>query len=118
MIAARGETYELRLFPRKPDSPYEWEKEPSLTFFARPAGQMETRSYRITQGVQGNNDGIYIYCTNLPKEVKVGDKVAFLGKEWTVQTIGFYFDSNLIANAKVFSSEYLEGRCPKGLSLS
>ena len=116
MIVSRGETYQIKIFPRKEDTPYLYESVP-YTFYGRPASQMEKKNYRIQQGVQGNSDGVFIYASNMPSSVKIGDKVEFMGKHWTVQSIGFYFDSSLIVNAGIMSDNYIEERSPKGVSL-
>ena len=117
MIPARGETYELKRFPRKENSPYEFDGAPDITFYGRPASQYEVRNYRIQQGVNGNNDSVFVYCTNLPDTIKPKDKIRYLGKDWTVESIGYYFDNNLIVNARLFSDGYIADRCPKGLNL-
>lgn len=117
MIVARGETYECKRIKRKQDSPYEYEDYPDLTFYARPANQIEKRNYRIQQGVNGNNDSVYLLSSNLPKEIQVGDKIIFLGKVWSVMSFGYYFNENLVLNGKIFSPEYIENRCPKGVNL-
>ena len=116
MIVSRGETYLLKVYPRKEDSPYEYEGNPYV-FYGRPASQLEKKNYRIQQGVEGNSDGVFIYASNMPSSVKIGDKVEFMGKHWTIQSIGFYFDSSLIVNAGIMSDKYIEERSPKGVSL-
>lgn len=117
MITARGETYILQRFPRVENSPYEFSDVPDLTFKGRPASQMEKRTYRIQQGVNGNSESVFVFCTVLPDGVKPKDKIRYLGKEWTVQSVGYYFDSSLVVNAEIFSDSYLADRCPKGLNL-
>lgn len=117
MITARGETYRLERFPRVENSPYEFESAPDVFFFGRPASQFEKREYRIQQGVNGNSDSVFVYCTNIPDSVKPKDKIRYMGKEWTVASVGYYFESNLISNASVFSDGYIADRCPKGLNL-
>lgn len=117
MIVARGETYRLDRYPRLEDSPYEFEKVPDISFFGRPASNVEKRNYRIQQGVDGNSESVYVVCTNLPSNVKPKDRIMFLGKFWSVQSIGFYYEENKVLNGKVFSNDYLVARCPKGLNL-
>jgi len=116
MIVTQGETYQLERLKRK-DNSYEWEDYPDLRFFGRPANTMEKRNYRVQQGVEGNNDGIYVLSSNLPKELAPKDKIRFMGKVWTIASIGYYFDNSRIANASLFSDDYLISLCPKGLSL-
>lgn len=117
MIVARGETYELARFPRVENSPYEYEDAPDIVFFGRPANTLEKKVYRIQQGVNGNSDSIMVYATNLPAEIKPNDKIRFMGKEWSVASIGYYFDSNRIVTARIFDDDYLFKRSPKGLVL-
>lgn len=117
MIVVHGENYELKRIPRKADSPYEWESTPDVIFMGRPAESIEVRNYRIQQGVNGNTDSVFVISSNLPSSIQIGDKIVFLGKEWSVQSVGYYFSQNRIANARLFSEEYLIERCPKGLNL-
>lgn len=116
MLVARGETYELKVYRRKPNSPYEWEDAPYCTFKGRPASQMEKKTYRIQKGVNGNSDSTFVISSNMP-DVKPEDKIIFLGKEWTVENTGYYFDSSLIVNASILSEEQIIDKCPKGVSL-
>lgn len=118
MIVTRGEDYELKRYPRKKDSPYEFDSVPDVVFRGRPAGQSERKTYRVQQGVEGNNDSIYIMSSNLPTGIKPKDRVSFMGKVYSVQSVGYFLDRNLIVNARSFSVEYLESRCPKGVVLA
>ena len=117
MITSRGETYELQRFPRVGNSPYEYEAAPDLIFYGRPASQAEQRNYRIQQGVDGNTDSVFVVCSNLPQEVKPKDKISFMGKDWQVLSVGYYFEQNLVVNGRIFSHKYIADRCPKGLNL-
>ena len=117
MLTTRGETYELKVYKRKPNSAYEYEDNPYIYFRGRPANQIEKKNYRLMSGVNGNSDSVYILATNLPSDISIKDRVYFLGKFWTIESIGFYFDNNLIINGKVFSDEYLIARSPKGIVL-
>lgn len=117
MIVVGNERYIYKVFKRVPNSPYEWEKECSITFRGRPANQLEKKQYRIQQGVNGSSDSIFIISSNIPEGIKEKDKIVFLGKEWTVISIGYYFDSDRIVNPNIMSDEYIERRCPKGLNL-
>lgn len=116
MIVARGETYPLERFKRK-DNSFEWEDFPDIRFFGRPANNMEKRNYRVQQGVEGNTDGVYVLTSNLPKEIQPKDKIKFMGKIWTIASIGYYFDESRVVNASAFSDDYLISLCPKGLAL-
>lgn len=117
MIVVRGERYEFKVYKRKKNSPYEWEENVAFIFYGRPANQMEKRNYRVQKGTNGNSDSIYCICSNLPEELDPKDKVVFLGKEWTVESTGYYFDSSYIVNASVLSDKQIIERCPKGINL-
>ena len=117
MIPTRGENYRMELWKRKENSAYEWEDAPSLVFYGRPAGKVEKKRYRIQKGVEGSSDSVYVVCTNMPSEVKNGDKVHYMGKEWTVESVGYFFDENLVVNPRIMSDEYIAERCPKGMAL-
>ena len=47
MIPTNDEKYELKLFKRKENTPYEWEETPRIIFNGRPANQLEKKNYRI-----------------------------------------------------------------------
>ena len=117
MIPARGENYKMELWKLKENSAYEWEDAPSIIFFGRPAGKVEQRKYRVQKGVVGSTDSTYVVCTRLPEIVKEGDSIVFLGKKWKVESIGYFFDENLIVNPRIMSDEYIASRCPKGMTL-
>ena len=117
MIVVRGETYDFQLVPRKENSAYEYENHPSITFRGRPANSIEKKNYRIQQGVNGNTDSVYVICSNLPNEIKPGDRITFVGKVWTVNSVGYYYEDNRVVNNSIMSNEYLMERCPKGLNL-
>lgn len=117
MITVGNERFTYKVYKRVPNSPYEWEKTPHAIFKGRPANQLEKKQYRIQQGVNGNSDSVFVICTNLPKDVSIKDKVTFLGKEWTVASIGYYFDQSRFVNAGIFNDEYIQARCPKGINL-
>lgn len=117
MIPARGETYYFEVRKRKENSAYEYEENVSFGFFGRPANQIEKKNYRIQKGVNGNTDSVFILSTNLPENIDIKDKVYFLGKEWTVESIGYYFESNRIVNARIMSDKQIADRCPKGINL-
>lgn len=117
MMVTNNEKYILSLYKRKPNTPYEWEDKPSITFRGRPASQVERKMYRIQQGVNGGTDSTYIYVTNLPDIVKEGDKILFNGKEWTVASVGYYFDATRFINPSLMSDEYIAKKCPKGINI-
>ena len=118
MLTTQGETYILELYDLKENSAYEYENKPSIKFKGRPANAKEKRSYRVLKGVNSSNDSVFIYCSNLPKDVKDGDRVKFMGEIWTISSVGYYFVESRIVNASIMSEEYLIARCPKGITLS
>lgn len=117
MIPTNNEHFDFELYKRVKNSPYEYETTPTLVFKGRPANQYETKQYRILKGVHGNSDSIYIYATNLPEKVDVGDHVKYLGKTWVVMSVGAYYDSSHIINPSCLSDEQIYERCPKGVAL-
>lgn len=118
MIAVRGESFILKRYPRKPNSPYEWSDVPDVTFFGRPATPNEIKNYRIQAGVHGSQESVFIYVTNLPKEIQVGDKLTFKGDEWTVQSVGYYYEDTRVVTSHLMSDDYIIERCPKGITLA
>ena len=117
MKVVNNENYIFEAYSRKENSPYEYENIPYATFKGRPANQYEKKNYRIMSGIQGNTDSIYIVATNLPAELNIKDRVKFLGKFWTIESMGFYFENDLLVNPSLMSDKYIEKNCPKGLSL-
>lgn len=117
MIPTNDEKFELKLYKRIKNSAYEYEKVPIIIFKGRPASQIEKKSYRIQKGVNGNTDSVFVKATNLPEDVDIADQVEFLGKVWTVLSVGYYFDASLFVNASCLSENQIIERCPKGLNL-
>lgn len=117
MIVARGENYKLSAYRRKENSPYEWEDSPFVFFKGRPASKIEQSKYRVQKGANGNTDSTYVVASNLPESLKPGDKVEFLGKEWEVESTGYFLEDSRLVNASLFSEEYIIKRCPKGVAL-
>ena len=107
----------MQCYKRIKNSPYQYEDAPSFTFYGRPANTLETKNYRVQKGVNGNTDSQFVVSSNLPEIVDIGDRIKFLGKIWTVQSIGYYFDASRIANYKAFSEEQIIAKCPRGLNL-
>ena len=117
MIPTNNENFEIELYKRDPNSPYTWSDTPLLAFYGRPASQIEKKRYRIQKGVDGGTDSAFIVATNLPTEVNDGDQVIFMGKRWTVLSVGYYFDQSRIVNARCLSEQQIVERCPKGLNI-
>lgn len=112
-----GETYPIALFKHKENSAYEYEEKPLLTFYGRPARPVERNFYSIQQGINGGVDETFIFASTLPAQVEVGDKVFFMGKYRTVQSVGVYLEATRVVNASVMNPEKLIERAPKGITL-
>ena len=117
MIPTNNETYKFTLTKRVKNSAYEYEETPTSVFYGRPANTLETKNYRIQKGVNGNNDSHFIVSSNLPDVVDINDRVLYLGKEWTIMSVGYYFDASRIVNARAFSEEQIIAKCPKGINI-
>lgn len=111
------ETYTIKFLKRKENSPYEYDDKLSKTFKCKIANNQEVRSYRLSLGVNANNESVYIMCSNLPENLKPQDKVLFMGQIKTIESIGYYFQDNGIINAQLFDDEYIKARSPKGITL-
>lgn len=116
-MLSRGEVYTLVLYKRKKNTSYEYEDVPKLTFKGRIAKPIERNFYDIQSGVTGNSDEVYIFSSNLPNEVEVGDRVYHLGKFWTVSSVGVYLEQTRCVNASVFDPKKLIEMSPKGITL-
>lgn len=117
MLVVGNERYILKVYKRVPNSPYEWEPTPSIVFKGRPASQVEKKLYRIQQGAHSGSDSTYVVTSNLRLDIQVEDKIEFLGKEWIVESTGYYFDESRVVNPGVMNEKYIAKRCPKGLTL-
>lgn len=112
------ETYVLKLYKRvRGNSAYEYSETPVLSFKGRPANRLETKFFRIAKGVNSSTNGIMLFCSNLPNEVEIDDRVEFMGKIMLVKNIGFFYNDNNVQNAGIFSNDYLALRSPKGITL-
>jgi len=131
-INPNNETYELLLIKKdEGNTPFNYGQEdvivdgslvgethnPMIKFKGRPANSTEKKAYRISKGIQGTNTGVMILCSNLPDIADIGDRVVFLGQNYTIQSIGNYIDKNKVVNGGIFSSDYLNARSPKGITL-
>lgn len=112
-----GETLELEVVRRKENSPYEYSNVSIGTFKGKVAGTKETKSYHITSGVNGNIGSMFLICSNLPTDIKVGDIVKVMGESKVVNSVGYYCEKTNIINNSLFSNEYLIAKCPKGLNI-
>lgn len=116
-LTANNENYELKLVPVAKNSSYQYEQDNSVVFYGRPANNKEKRNYRIQAGVHGSNESVYIVSSSLPEKIKPGDRVYFLGEKKLVESVGYYFNQNMIVNSAIFDPEYIIAKCPKGISL-
>lgn len=116
MITVNNEIYDFAKITRVENSPYEYE-DVEIHFRGRPANRGELRNYRVQAGINGNTESLFIISSNLPDGVKVGDFIKYLGKVYTVQSVGYYYDESRLFNAKVMSDEYIIARCPKGINI-
>lgn len=116
-LVTRGENYTLSVFKLKPNSSYEYEDMPSFCFKGRPARTMERNFYTIQSGVTNGVDEVFIFASNVPKELKVGDKVLYLAKYWTISSIGVYLEESRLVNADIMNPQKLMERAPKGFTL-
>ena len=113
------ETYTLKLFKRRRgNSAYEYDEVPILTFKGRPASRLERKTYRVVKGVNTSQNGVTIYCSNLPNEVEPEDLVEYLGRKLLVKDIGYFeVDANFV-NAGIFANKTVLDKFPKGITLS
>lgn len=113
------ETYTLKLYKRRRgNSSYEYDETSILTFKGRPASRLEKKTYRVVKGVNTAQNGVTIYCSNLPNEVEPEDMVEYLGRKLLVKDIGYFEDEANLINAGIFSKETLLDKFPKGITLS
>lgn len=117
MLTVGNERFLFKVRRRNENDKYTWEQNWSIVFKGRPANQIEKKNYRIMQGVNGNTDSVYVIASNLPKDIKPYDKVLFMGKEWTVMSVGYYFDEARFVNPGIMNPDHIIARCPKGINL-
>lgn len=118
LIPTKDETLNIQVFKRLPNSAYEYETTPSITFKAKLANDLEKNQYRIQTGVNGNQDSLFLLSSNMPMEdLKVGDMVLVLGEKRYIQSIGYYFSQNKIVNLSLFNEKYIMQKSPKGINI-
>lgn len=116
-MVSRGEVYTLTLYKRKKNSSYEYEDVPALSFKGRPAKNLERNFYTIQSGITNGVDEIYIFSSSLPIEVSVGDRVFYLGKFWSVSSVGVYLEQGRFVNAGIMDAKKVIEKAPKGFTL-
>lgn len=117
LVIVSNEKYKFELYKRQENSPYEWSSTLKVLFKGRPASNIEKKQYRLQKGVNGGTDSVFVICSNLPEDVAVGDKIVFMGKEWMVNSIGYYFDEARFVNPGLMKSDYIAKKCPKGMNI-
>ena len=118
MIPTANEQIEGKVYKRISNSAYEYEKTPCIIFRCRLASSIEKKKYRVMKGVNATTDSTFLYATNLPySELKDGDKIELLGKIWTVESVGYYFEQSKVVNSGVMNDQYLFQKCPKGVTI-
>ena len=110
------ENYECLLYKVIPNSYLQYEETP-IRFRCSPASNKDKKSYRVTKGVLGEKDSIFIIASNLPTNIDPDDRVVFMGKTLNVESVGFYLNDSGIVDASIMSFEYLQARSPKGITL-
>lgn len=110
------DTYPIKLFKRVKNSAYDYE-EVATNFRGKPVQKAEVKNYRIMQGVGGNDSSVYIQITNIPQNLAPQDKITFMGRTYSIESIGYFFDDNKLVNASLFDEEYIIAHCPKGVAL-
>ena len=74
-------------------------------------------SYTFSRGIVNGSDDTYIFSSNMPEDISDGDRIEFLGKLWSVTSVGVYFDQGRFVNAGIMDSDKLMAKCPKGITL-
>lgn len=118
MFPSVGETFIVKVYSRKENSPYEYEKHPCLVFHARPASSLEKRNYRLQKGVNAGAESTYLFASRCNTALlKEGDKIEFMGEFKTIESIGFYIQDARFINASIFKNDYIARRSPKGITI-
>ena len=113
------ETYILKLYKRRRgNSAYEYDEVSILTFKGRPATRLEKKTYRVVKGVNTAQNGVTIYCSNLPNEIEPEDIVEYLGKKLLVKDIGYFEEDSNFTNAGIFDEQVVLDKFPKGITLT
>lgn len=117
MNVVNGETSLCKITRRKANSPYDKEEANIGVFFCREANTMERKSYRVQQGVNATSKSTFLISSNMPTDIKDGDYVDYLGKQWIVESVGYYINDTNIMNRGIMDNDYLINISPKGITL-
>ena len=117
LLIGSGENYVGELYKRVPNSPFDYEEKPLLSFKCKIASNKEKTQFQMLSGILGNESRLQILSTRLPSEIEVNDRILILGKYYVVESVGYYLTDNALVNPNLMSNEYIMARCPKGISL-
>lgn len=116
MRVSRNEIYKAQVFKRLENS-NEFERVPTFEFNCRVASDFEKNSFVPTNGLFTEQGGVMLYATNIPFHLEIHDKILFLGKEYLVESVGYYLNKNRLLNASIFSDDKIFEESPKGVKL-
>lgn len=88
-----------------------------IRFDVRPAGNSEKRTFQPVSGILSEAVGIYLYTQDLPSEIAPHDMVVFLGKQYMVESVGYFMEDLRILGAKRFADTTLIEKFPKGIKI-
>ena len=117
MIVARNETYKALVYKRLENS-NEYDEDVSFEFNCRVANDIDKKSFVPTSGLYTQQDSVMLYATNIPYDLDIHDKILFLGKEYIVESVGYYLKKNRVVNASIFSDDKIFSDSPKGVVIS
>lgn len=118
MIPTNNENNKAKVYKCLDNSEYIYEEVPSIEFRCRMASPIEKKKYRLIKGVNASTDSTFLFASNLPyTQLRDGDRIEFLGKIWTVESIGYYLEQSKVINNGIMSEEYLIQKSPKGITI-
>jgi len=117
MSVVFGETYPLKLYHRKKNSPFEYEEAPYAETKCRPSKDIEKRQFNIQSGVSGNDDDVLVIASNLKEKPRVGDRALYMGRMWSVYSVNVMLRHFPAANASIMDYEAIEAKAPKAIGL-
>ena len=110
-----GNTYIAKLFKRIENS-VEFETN-HIDFKCKPIGSKEKGNTQIISGTLTQTRGLTIYSQYIPSEIKSGDKVVFMGKEYLVESVSYSLDDIRIFGSQTLSPEKIIEDVPKIIRL-